>query len=106
MRCRGLFDRAGVGTFLSSHLRNIFCVDIATQLTSTLSNNMPRSYHTAAAAFAIGRPVKWLDSVLSRYDIAGVSRQTRGLARAIPADALLILRITSDLCGDLDLSVP
>ena len=67
---------------------------------------MPRSYHTAAAAFAIGRPVKWLDNVLSRYDIAGVSRQTRGLSRAIPAHSLLVLRIASDLCGDLELSVP
>ena len=67
---------------------------------------MPRSYHTAAVAFAIGRPAKWLDNVLSRHVIAGVPRQTRGLARAIPVDALMVLSIASDLCADLDLSVP
>jgi hypothetical protein len=67
---------------------------------------MPRSYHTAAAAFAIGRPAKWVDNVLSRYDLVGVPRQTRGLARAIPIDALIVLSIASDLCSDLDLSIP
>jgi hypothetical protein len=66
---------------------------------------MPRSYHSAAAAFAIGRPPKWLDNVLSRYSITGIPRQTRGLSRAISLDALMILRITSDLCADLDLPV-
>src|SRR5689334_24908069 len=66
---------------------------------------MPRSYHSAAAAFAIGRPPKWLVNVLSRYRITGIPRQTRGLSRAISLDALMILRITSDLCADLDLSV-
>ena len=67
---------------------------------------MARSYHTAAAAFAIGRPAKWVDNVLSRYVIAGVRRQTRGLSRAIPVDALVVLSIASDLCADLDLSIP
>ena len=67
---------------------------------------MPRSYHTAAAAFAVGRSAKWLDNVLSRHEIPGVARQTRGTSRVIPIDALIILRIASDLCLDLDLSVP
>src|SRR4051794_28632039 len=67
---------------------------------------MPRSYHTAAAAFAIGRTAKWLDNVLSRYEIVGIPRKTRGTSRAIPADTLIILRIASDLCADLDISVP
>jgi len=66
---------------------------------------MPRLYHTAAAAFAIGRSAKWLDNVLSRYDIDGVTRQTQGLSREIPVDALTVLHIASDLCFDLDLSV-
>src|SRR5690349_14043645 len=66
---------------------------------------MPRLYHTAAAAFAIGRPAKWLDNVLSRYDVAGLARQTQGLSREITIDALIVLRVASDLCSDLELSV-
>jgi len=66
---------------------------------------MPRLYHSAAAAFAIGRPAKWLDNVLSRYEIHGVARQTQGLSREITLESLVVLRIASDLCADLGLSV-
>lgn len=64
-----------------------------------------RSYHVAAAAFAIGCETKWLDNLLSQVGMDGVSRERQGVARRIDADAVLRIAVARRLAHDLALPV-
>ncbi len=50
-----------------------------------------RSYHVAAASVALSCQPKWLDNVLSKYDIPGVERSRQGVSRRLSFDALVLL---------------
>jgi len=67
---------------------------------------MPRSYHVAAASVALGCEPKWLDNILSRYRVHGVTRERQGIARQVSADALLRLAVARALVHDLAVPIP
>jgi hypothetical protein len=65
-----------------------------------------RSYHAAAASLALGCDPKWLDNLLSRYAVEGVTRERQGVARRVSSDALVRLAIVRALVEDLSLGTP
>lgn len=65
---------------------------------------MARAYTTATVALALDLPVKWVDNVISHFQISGVERARQGIARRLSVDAVLVLSVISML-GE-HLSVP
>lgn len=62
-----------------------------------------RAYHVAAAADALACPTKWLDNILSRHDIPGVSQSRQGVSRLVPFDALVTLAVVRILTTRFDI---
>ena len=62
---------------------------------------MARTYHIDIAAVAADADRKWVDNLLSRFEIAGVDSARRGIARRINIDGLyriaLIRRLSLEL---------
>lgn len=54
-------------------------------------------YDVAVAALALDVPARWLDSVLARHDVPGVTRSVQGVRRTISDDAMLLLACARDL---------
>ena len=65
---------------------------------------MARSYNVRTVAFAIGAPAKWLDNVLSRHQLPGVSQSRQGVERLINDEGLLAIEVTRMLV--LELGIP
>lgn len=59
------------------------------------------AFSVRVAALALDAPVKWIDNVLSHYELPGVSRTTHGVARQLDDDALLALALCKMLAADL-----
>jgi hypothetical protein len=49
---------------------------------------MARTYHIDVAAFAADADRKWVDNLVSHFDVAGVESARRGVARRIATGAL------------------
>ena len=62
---------------------------------------MARTYHIDIAAVAADADRKWVDNLLSRFEIVGVDSARRGVARRISSDGLyriaLIRRLSVEL---------
>ena len=58
-------------------------------------------YDLSALAEAFDTDAKQLDNILSRNEIAGVERRTRGVTRRVTLDAAVNIRVALDLAGDL-----
>jgi hypothetical protein len=54
-------------------------------------------YDVSAVAEAIGIDPKQLDNILSRNDLVGVERRTRGVARRLSTDAAVTIHLASEL---------
>lgn len=67
---------------------------------------MSRSYHVGAAAFAVEASEKWVDNLLSHHAIPGVVSGSRGVARRISGDGLLIVCLVRQLSTSIGLSLP
>ena len=66
---------------------------------------MPRSYDIRAAAFACGANTKWVENLLSRYELPGVARARQGIQRRISDDGLLAIELVRVLNHEVGVSV-
>jgi len=54
---------------------------------------MPTAHSVRVAALTVGASTKWVDNVLSHYDVAGVTQGVRGVERQLNDDALIALAL-------------
>jgi len=62
-------------------------------------------YDVAAVAEAVGIDAKRLDNILSRNELSGVERWTRGVSRRLSVDAVVTIRLASDIANALGLPI-
>src|SRR5437763_10382952 len=65
---------------------------------------MARHYHVEIAAFVADADPKWIDNLLSRFDLPGVEAGTQGVARRISAGGVLHIALIRRLVRDLGLA--
>ena len=66
---------------------------------------MARNYHVDIAAFAANVDRKWIDNLLSHFNVPGVESQRRGVARRLSLDAIRTVVLVRALAADTGLSV-
>ena len=66
---------------------------------------MTRSYSTRLIALTTGSDPRWLDNLLSRHELIGVSRRQRGVERRITDDGMLAVELVRILNIELGISV-
>jgi hypothetical protein len=66
---------------------------------------LARSYSTALIALTIDVSPKWLDNLLSRHELVGVARSSRGSERQITDDGMLAIELVRTLNLELGVSV-
>jgi hypothetical protein len=64
-----------------------------------------RHYHVDVARFATGADHKWVDNLLSHFDVPGVEGARQGLARRISVDGVYHIALIRALSRDLGMSV-
>ena len=62
-----------------------------------------RSYHVATVAVALECPTKWVDNILSRHELPGVTRERQGISRRVSFEGLVHLGLVQALTADLGL---
>jgi hypothetical protein len=65
-----------------------------------------RAVTTGTAAFVLGIPKKELDNILSRHDVRGFERGTRGLARRLSLESIEQVAVAIDLARDFSIPIP
>ena len=65
---------------------------------------MARSYSVRLAALTTGVDSKWIDNLVSRHDLPGISRLRRGVERRISDDGLLAIELVRILNLELGVS--
>lgn len=65
-----------------------------------------RTVTTGTAAFVLGVLKKDLDNILSRYQVRGFERGTRGLARRISLASIEQVAVAIDLARDFSIPIP
>lgn len=63
-----------------------------------------RHYHVDVARFAAKADHKWVDNLLSHFDVPGVERARQGLSRRISADGIYHIALIRILNRDVGLS--
>jgi hypothetical protein len=63
-----------------------------------------RHYHVDVARFAARADPKWVDNLLSHFEVPGVERARQGLARRISADGIYHIALIRILNRDVGLS--
>jgi hypothetical protein len=63
-----------------------------------------RHYHVDVARFAAKADPKWVDNLLSHFDVPGVERARQGLSRRISADGIYHIALVRILNRDLGIS--
>lgn len=63
-----------------------------------------RHYHVDVARFAAKADHKWVDNLLSHFDVPGVERARQGLSRRISADGIYHIALIRILNRDAGLS--
>ena len=66
---------------------------------------MARHYHVDIARFAANADAKWVDNLLSRYDVPGVDGARQGLSRRISADGIYHIALVRLLNSQLGIGV-
>jgi hypothetical protein len=66
---------------------------------------MARNYHVDIAVFAADSDRKWVDNLLSHFDVPGVDSAKQGVARRISANGIYIVALTRVLSRDAGMSV-
>ena len=64
---------------------------------------MARAYTVGTAALALGVTTKWLDNVLSHFQLRGVHQQRQGIPRKVSVEAVLELSVALTLVTDLEI---
>lgn len=62
-----------------------------------------RAFSVATAALALGVEHRWLDNLLSRHTLAGVSRAGRGVARRVQPETLVTVAVALELLHGLEI---
>lgn len=62
-----------------------------------------RAYTVATVAITLGVAPKWLDNVLSRYPVRGVSKGRQGISRKLEPHAVVTLHLANELIRTLSL---
>lgn len=62
-------------------------------------------YDVRVAALALDVPYQWLDSLLARHHVLGVTAEVQGVRRSLTPDALARLTIARDLHESLGLPI-
>lgn len=62
-----------------------------------------RAYTVATAAVALRVSNKWVDNVLSRYSLHGVTQSRQGIARRLTVEAVIVLEIALRLGRSLEI---
>jgi hypothetical protein len=65
---------------------------------------MARSYHVEIARFAADADQKWVDNLLSRFDVPGVDSSKQGLSRRISDIGIYHIALIRELTAQLDVS--
>jgi hypothetical protein len=63
-------------------------------------------YNTTTTAAVLGVTPKWLDNLLSHNDIAGLSKESQGVARRLSISAITTLAVAKELIDVLNLPSP
>jgi hypothetical protein len=66
---------------------------------------MPRSYSVRLAALTIGADSRWIDNLLSRHHLPGISRERRGIERRIDDEGLIAIELVRILNLELGVSM-
>ena len=64
---------------------------------------MARAYTVGTAALALDVPAKWLDNVLSHFQVPGVIQERQGVPRKVSLDGVLQLALALSLITDLEI---
>lgn len=64
---------------------------------------MARAYTVGTAALALDVPAKWLDNVLSHFQVPGVSQERQGISRKVSLEGVLQLALALNLIDDLEI---
>jgi hypothetical protein len=65
---------------------------------------MSRSYHVEIARFAAAADQKWVDNLLSRFDVPGVDSSKQGLSRRISDVGVYHIALIRSLTAELEIS--
>jgi hypothetical protein len=65
---------------------------------------MSRNYHVDIAAFAADTDRKWVDNLLSHFDVPGVESQKQGVARRLSIEAVQTVVLVRALVDDTGLA--
>jgi hypothetical protein len=65
---------------------------------------LSRYYHVDIARFAANADAKWVDNLLSHFDVPGVERARQGLSRRISSDGIYHIALIRVLSRDIGLS--
>jgi hypothetical protein len=66
---------------------------------------LARFYHLDIARFAANADLKWVDNLLSHFDVPGVERSRQGMARRISIDGIYHIVLVRLLNRELGVSV-
>lgn len=66
---------------------------------------MPRSYHVEVTQHATGADKKWIDNLLSHFDVPGVERARQGIPRRISRRGIYHIALIHRLNRDVGMSV-
>jgi hypothetical protein len=66
---------------------------------------MARNYHVDIAAFAARADRKWVDNLLSHFDVPGVDSEKQGVARRLTIEAVQTVVLVRALASDTGLSI-
>jgi len=66
---------------------------------------MARHYHVDIAVFAAKADRKWVDNLLSHFDVPGVETAKQGVARRVSAHGVYHVALTRQLAEDAGMSV-
>lgn len=64
---------------------------------------MARAYTVGTAALALDVPAKWLDNVLSHFQVPGVSQERQGISRKVSLEGVLHLALALSLIDELEI---
>ena len=64
---------------------------------------MARAYTVGTAALALDVPTKWLDNVLSHFQVPGVTQERQGISRRVSLEGVLQLALALRLIDDLEI---
>jgi hypothetical protein len=65
---------------------------------------MARNYHVEIARFAADADQKWVDNLLSRFDVPGVDSARQGLSRRISDEGIYYIALIRELTSELEVS--